>query len=200
MKSAIALFLLLFATGLSARGNGFSTPGTGHVDERIVRNTPFPAPAFPKFSYNALFVPSARAHRAILKQHTFTPMFQLKHDAGNGNGKNTKTPIWQELGYILAMETVFTGLSYLARKDNGWGPAVTIGFDAAMAVAGFVAAPHRGSDIQTMGHYVIAAGFAAKSLYHFRFAKNHSKKVRFWASLAAYNVLVFSGYYLDTLK
>ena len=106
---------------------------------------------------------------------------------------------WEEAGYVLAMETAFTGLSLLGSRENGWGPAITGGFDLVIAVAGLENASQKESGIQKTGHYLVAAGFVAKSLYNFHLGKDHSGGTRFWANLIGYNALVFFGYFLDTL-
>lgn len=112
---------------------------------------------------------------------------------------NSQSSIWQEMGYVLAMETVFIGMGFLGSRQNGWGPAVTGGFDLVMGVAGLGNASLKESGVQKTGHYLVSAGFAAKSLYNFHFGKEHSEKVRFWTNVIGYNVLVFAGYFLDTL-
>jgi len=121
-------------------------------------------------------------------------------DINSSNDKNSQTSIWEEIGYILAMETVFTGMSYLASRKNGCGPAITGGFDLFMGLAGMKNASKQELGIQKTGHYLISAGFIAKSLYNFRFSKNHNKNNRFWINFIGFNVLVFFGYFLDTLN
>ena len=107
--------------------------------------------------------------------------------------------VWAEVGYVLAMETVFTGMSFLGSRPNRWGPAVTGAFDLFMAGAGVNGASHKEPGIQKTGHYAISAGFAAKSLYNLYWGRDHSSSAQFWTNLVGYNVLVFFGYFLDTL-
>ena len=111
-----------------------------------------------------------------------------------------KTPLLHELGYILAMETTFTGLSYLASRGPAYGPAVTGGFDIFMGLAGLNNSLYKKTKAQKLGFYLLSAGFIAKALYNFRFGRNHSSNVQFWTNFISYNVLVFSGYFLDSLK
>lgn len=108
--------------------------------------------------------------------------------------------ILEELGYILAMETVFTVMSFFASREQWYGHAITAGFDLFMGFAGLENASYKESTIQSNGHYMISAGFFAKSLYNLWFGKKHDKKVRFWTNFVGYNVLVFTGYFLDTLN
>lgn len=112
----------------------------------------------------------------------------------------SQTSILVELGYISAMEAVFIGMSYLGSRRNRWGPAIAGGFDLFMGGAGLVAAPHRTSEIATIGHYLISVGFLGKSLYNFWIGQDHSTGTRFWTNFVGFNVLVFTGYFLDTLK
>tara|TARA_B100000315_G_C14595953_1_gene599325 strand:+ start:8235 stop:8624 length:390 start_codon:yes stop_codon:yes gene_type:complete len=111
-----------------------------------------------------------------------------------------QSTVLEEMGYVLAMEIVFGGMSYLATQEQWYGPAITGGFDLFMGLAGLENAGIKESGTQSVGHYLISAGFVAKSIYNFKFSKKHSKKFRFWANFIGYNVLVFSGYYLDTLN
>lgn len=113
---------------------------------------------------------------------------------------DSKPSILVEIGYILAMETVFTGMSYLASRRKRTGPIIAGGFDLLMCLAGLPNASIQGSAVQKTGHYLITAGFFTKSLYNFHFGKEHSQKTRFITNFIGFNVLVFSGYYLDTLN
>lgn len=119
----------------------------------------------------------------------YTPM-NLNASAPTKN----RTPLWAEIGYITAMQTTFTGLSYLASRKN---PALVGGIDLLMGVAGFANIPHKESKLQKAGYYFVSAGFLAKALYNFRFAKNHNKRVRFWTNFIGFNILVFTGYAVD---
>ena len=109
-----------------------------------------------------------------------------------------QTSLWVEAGYVLAMETVFTGMSYVSTQD-GWGPFVTGGADLGIAVAGFQNASHKTSGVQKTGHYLVSLGFVAKSLYNVHWGRDHSSETRFWTNLVSYNVLVFTGYLIDSL-
>ncbi len=113
---------------------------------------------------------------------------------------NAQPSALEEAGYILAMETVFTGMSYLANQKKYYGHFLTGGFDAYMGFAGIKNAFHKESGIVRIGYFVLSAGFFAKSLYNFHFSKDNSGKTQFWTNFIGYNVLVFSGYFLDTLE
>lgn len=105
----------------------------------------------------------------------------------------------EEAGYILAQQTAFAGLSYLANKENYYGHLIVAAFDLFFAYAGVQNGLHKDLQIQKIGYFLLSAGFAAKAAYTMHFGKDHSDKTRFWTNFAAYNVLVYSGYYLDTL-
>lgn len=134
-----------------------------------------------------------------LDRTNFKPSYRL-NDLITSTDNNSQTSIWEEMGYILAMETVFTGSSYLASRKNGYAPAIAGGFDVFIGLAGLKNASKQKSGIKKTGHYLISAGFIAKSLYTFRFGKNHSSNARFLTNFIGFNVLVFTGYFLDTLK
>ena len=106
----------------------------------------------------------------------------------------------KELGYVLAMETVVGALSYAASLDQWYGPVIAGGFDLFMGYGGYENASYKELEVQRIGYYLICAGFVAKSLYNFHFGKKHDRKVRFWANFIGNNLLIFSGYFLDTLK
>lgn len=91
-------------------------------------------------------------------------------------------------------------MSYLASKEKPYGRRITGGFDSFMGVAGLLNSTQPHSGLQSTGYYLITAGFFAKALYNFHFSKNHTAKDRFWTNFVGFNVLVFTGYYLDTLK
>ena len=107
----------------------------------------------------------------------------------------SQSSVLEELGYILAMETVFVGMSYLASRKQVYGPIATAGFDLFMGFAGL-----NNASYQEVGHYLISAGFFAKSLYNFKLSKDQSQKTRFLINFTAYNILVFTGYFLDSLR
>ncbi|MBL7011115.1 MAG: hypothetical protein ISR82_07820 [Candidatus Marinimicrobia bacterium] len=108
--------------------------------------------------------------------------------------------VLEEMGYVFAMETVFTGMSYLSSREQWYGPAITGGFDLFMGLAGLENASIKELESQKIGHYIISSGFIAKSMYNFHYGKKHNKKTRFWTNFIGYNLLVFAGYYLDTLN
>lgn len=110
-----------------------------------------------------------------------------------------QTSLLQEIGYILAMEIVFTGMSYLASRENRTGPIIVGCFDVFMSIAGVHNATLQESSLNSVGYYLLSAGFLAKSLYNFRYGKSDSAKDRFVTNIIGFNVLVFSGYYLDSL-
>ena len=53
---------------------------------------------------------------------------------------------------------------------------------------------------QQIGYYLLSTGFLAKAGYATYFGKKHSDKKRFWVNYVAYNVLIYSGYFLDSLS
>ena len=143
----------------------------------------------------------SNVHQNILQEYTNSLYHSFSlNDISTSSDKNSQTSLWVEMGYVLAMETVFTGMSYLASRKKGCGPAIAGGFDLFMGMAGLQNASKQKSGIQTIGHYSISAGFIVKSLYNFQFGKNHSTNTRFWTNFIGFNVLVFIGYYLDTLN
>lgn len=113
--------------------------------------------------------------------------------------EQSQTSIWTEVGYVLAMESVFTGMSLLGSRQDKWGPTITGAADLLFAVAGLENASLKAPGVQKIGHYWISAGFAAKALYNFRLGRDHSTNAQFWTNFIGYNVLVFAGYFLDTL-
>ncbi|KAA3615752.1 MAG: hypothetical protein D8M58_16295 [Calditrichaeota bacterium] len=150
---------------------------------------------YPHFEYSNKTV----SHNYFDNQKPFQLSFApLKFN--NQNKNNPETSIWVELGYITAMETVFTGMSYLASRDNDYGPAIAGGFDLFMGGAGIGNIAANESKLLKTGYILISAGFLTKSLYNFKLGKDHSQKKRFWTNFVGFNVLVFTGYFLDTLK
>ncbi len=144
---------------------------------------------------------NSNVRQIMFEKHrtNFYPSYGLKAFS-TSTDNNSQTSLWEEMGYILAMETVFTGMSYLASRKNRYGPAIAGGFDLFMGLAGLPNASKQESGIQKTGHYLISAGFVAKSLFNFQFGKNHSKNARFLTNFIGFNVLVFTGYFLDTLN
>ena len=128
-----------------------------------------------------------------------------KSGARNGSDNSetqvlSQPSVLEELGYILAMETVFVGMSYLASRKQVYGPIATAGFDLFMGFAGLNNASYQEAGIHEVGHYLISAGFFAKSLYNLKLSKGQSKRTRFLINFTAYNILVFTGYFLDSLR
>ncbi len=108
-----------------------------------------------------------------------------------------ETSLLAELGYILAMEAAFTGLSLLASQDKPLGHAAAGGFDLFMGVAGIQNALQQEKPAARLGYLALSGGFFAKSLYVFKLGEDHPRRTRFWVNFAAYNLLVFTGYYID---
>ncbi len=106
----------------------------------------------------------------------------------------------EEAGYILAQQTAFTGLSYLANKENYYGHIIVGAFDLFFAYAAIENGLHKDLQLQKIGYFLLSAGFATKAAYNMHYGKDHSDKTRFWTNFIAYNVLVYSGYYLDSVS
>jgi len=206
MIKMISLCVLLFGTELlSAQIDNYYSPYV-HTKSSASQDI------FEKHTTNLLsakiynyFSPygytKSNVRQNIFEKHriNFYPTYSLK-DISTSTDNNSGSSIWVEMGYILAMESVFTGMSYLGSRKNGCGPAIAGGFDLFMGLAGIRNASKQELGIQTTGHYLISAGFVAKSLYNFRFGKNHNTKTRFLINFIGFNVLVFTGYFLDTLN
>ncbi len=128
----------------------------------------------------------------------FSP-FIISTESGSSSESESGSSTLEEIGYILAMETVFTGMSYLASREEGSGPAIAGGFDVLIGLAGIPNATIQDSNAKKAGYFLISAGFIAKSLYNFHYGENHDTKTRFLTNFIGFNVLVFTGYYLDTL-
>jgi len=108
--------------------------------------------------------------------------------------------IAEEAGYILAQQAAFTGLSALANKENVYGHLIVGAFDLFFTYAGIQNGLHKDQEIQKIGYYLLSTGFTAKAAYTMHFGKDHSNKKRFWTNFIAYNILVYTGYFLDTLS
>lgn len=147
------------------------------------------------------FQTKSNIRQYLLGKHTTNSYYSYNQKAlFNSPDTMTQTSVLKEMGYILAMETAFSGMSYLASQENGYGPAIIGSFDIFMGLAGLKNALRQESGIRRTGYFLLSAGFIAKSLYNFRFSKNHSKNTRFGTNFIGFNVLVFTGYYLDSLK
>jgi len=106
----------------------------------------------------------------------------------------------EELGYISAMELTFAGMSYIATQDQWHGEKIAGGFDVFMAVGGLKNASHQEPGIHTIGYYLLSAGFFAKAYFNIQMTEQRNSKEVFWINFIAYNALVFSGYFLDSLR
>ena len=114
--------------------------------------------------------------------------------------QDRKVDLRQEAGYILAMQTVFIGTSILSSKKKVYGHLLVSGFDLFMSVAGIKNASNKQLDTQRNGYYMLGLGFLSKSIYNAGLIDmNHSSKTKFWINYLCYNILVYSGYYLDSL-
>ncbi len=111
-----------------------------------------------------------------------------------------QSSIAEEAGYILAQQAAFTGLSALANKENVYGHLIVGAFDLFFTYAGIQNGLQKDQEIQKIGYYLLSAGFTAKAAYTMHFGKDHSNKKRFWTNFIAYNILVYTGYFLDTLS
>jgi len=67
---------------------------------------------------------------------------------------NSGTSFWVEMGYILAMKTAFTGMSYLSSSDWKYGPKITGSFDLFMGLAGIANATQKHSALKTTGYFL----------------------------------------------
>ncbi|MBL7013030.1 MAG: hypothetical protein ISR83_01290 [Candidatus Marinimicrobia bacterium] len=111
-----------------------------------------------------------------------------------------QTSIMEELGYISLQQVTFGSVSYLASQDKWYGKQFAGGFDAFMSVAGVNNALVQESGIQSIGYYLLSAGFFAKSFYNFKYAGDRTSKEVFWVNYIGYNILVYFGYFLDSIK
>ncbi len=98
------------------------------------------------------------------------------------------------------MQTVFIGTSILSSKKKLYGHVLVSGFDLFMSLAGIKNASNKQLDIQRNGYYLLGLGFLSKSIYNTGLINlNHSSKTKFWINYISFNILVYSGYYLDSL-
>ncbi len=111
-----------------------------------------------------------------------------------------ETPLIYELSYIVAQQVAFGGLSYLASREQGYGPYISGGFDVFIGAAGALNIMGSPSLKLQLGYAALTAGFIAKSAYTFKFSSGHSINQKFWVSYIAYNVLIYFGYFLDSLN
>lgn len=111
-----------------------------------------------------------------------------------------QSTMMEELGYISLQQVTFGGVSYLASQDKWYGKQFAGGFDAFMGVAGIQNAMVQEPGIHSIGYYFLSAGYFAKSFYNFKYAGDRSSKEVFWVNYLGYNLLVYFGYFLDSLK
>lgn len=110
-----------------------------------------------------------------------------------------QTSLLVELGYISAMEITFAGLSYLSGRDHWAGRSVVGGADVLMGLAGVGNAFAQDATLNQLGYFALSAGFMAKALYNFGVFGDPSLEERMKVNFIGYNILVFSGYFLDSL-
>ena len=113
--------------------------------------------------------------------------------------QNKEVTLIQEAGYILAMQTVFIGTSILSSKKKLYGHVLVSGFDLFMSVAGIKNASNKQLEIQRNGYYLLGLGFLSKSIYNTGLINLNHSKTKFWINYISFNILVYSGYYLDSL-
>jgi len=135
------------------------------------------------------------AFKSSLQNDQLENQIQFNSD----DNSKLKTTLLQELGYISMQQVVFVGVSHLASGGWQYGPFLAGGFDAFMGVAGFQNVKHKETKTQKWGYYLLTLGFLAKSAYNFHYGKNSTNKSQFWVNYLGYNVLVYFGYYLDSL-
>jgi len=206
MKRMIPLFYLLLGAGsLSAQTYDYFSPsvltlsGTNQVVFDKQTNKLLSEKANNYFSPYALLKSNAQQNNIGTHRTNFFSLFRTK-DFSSSSENNSHTSIWTEMGYVLAMESFFTGMSYLASRKNNYGPTITGSFDLFMGFAGIHGVSNAKSITKKSGLLLISAGFIAKSLYNFRLGKNHETKTRFLTNFIGFNILVFTGYYLDALN
>ncbi|KAA3653546.1 MAG: hypothetical protein DWQ10_18345, partial [Calditrichaeota bacterium] len=99
-----------------------------------------------------------------------------------------QSTIWEEIGYIAAMETFFLGMGALASRKKGYGPKVAGGFDVFMGAAGIGNLFAQDSNVHAAGYLLLTTGFLAKALFNFKYFQNHQPKTIFWTNFIGYNV------------
>lgn len=124
---------------------------------------------------------------------TQSPQFTLPQPS------DQQTPILHEIGYIAAQQVAFTGLSYLASREKGYGPIIVGAFDAIMGTAGAFTATGDQSPTVKLGYLALSIGFYSKSYYVLSAGKEDSINRKFLTNYLAYNALIYLGYYLDSL-
>ena len=104
----------------------------------------------------------------------------------------------KELGYVSLMETSFLGFSYLSKGNKG--KYIVSVFDLFIGMAGLSSNPNKSQKNYQFGYNLISILFLSKSIYNINNfgIKNHSSQ--FSINFISYNILVFTGYYLDFLN
>ena len=104
----------------------------------------------------------------------------------------------KELGYVSLMETSFLGFSYLSKGNKG--KYIVSVFDLFIGMAGLSSNPNKSQKNYQFGYNLISILFLSKSIYNINNfgIKNHSSQ--FPINFISYNILVFTGYYLDFLN
>ena len=113
------------------------------------------------------------------------------------NGKNDINWL-KELGYVSLMETTFLGFSYLSTVNRC--NYIVSAFDLFIGMAGLSSNSKKSQKNYQFGYNLISILFLVKSLYNINNfgLKNHSSQ--FLINFTSYNILVFTGYYLDFLN
>ena len=113
------------------------------------------------------------------------------------NGKNDISWL-KELGYVSLMETTFLGFSYLSTVNRC--NYIVSAFDLFIGMAGLSSNSKKSQKNYQFGYNLISILFFVKSLYNINNfgLKNHSSQ--FLINFTSYNILVFTGYYLDFLN
>ena len=113
------------------------------------------------------------------------------------NGKNDINWL-KELGYVSLMETTFFGMSYLSKINKG--NYIVSAFDLFIGLAGISSNSKKSQKKFQLGYNLISVLFLIKSVYNINNfgLKNHSSQ--FLINFTSYNILVFTGYYLDFLN
>ena len=132
----------------------------------------------------------------ILGQDSTNIKYQPKHT----ELINRKNEInWlKELGYVSLMETSFLGFSYLSKGNRG--KYIVSAIDLFFGMAGLSSNPKKSQKNYQFGYNLISILFLGKSIYNINNfgIKNHSSQ--FPINFISYNILVFTGYYLDFLN
>ena len=104
----------------------------------------------------------------------------------------------KELGYVTLMGTSFLGFSYLSKGNKG--KYIVSVFDLFIGMAGLSSNPNKSQKNYQFGYNLISILFLSKSIYNINNfgIKNHSSQ--FPINFISYNILVFTGYYLDFLN